>query len=616
MKIKLTIYMLVLITFISTLLTFINYYHSKQILFNNIINLAKTTTLNSRNSILEFLVYIKDISYNISRDYMIEEYTKDFNDIIKSALEKKFLEMYFKLPVIQAIRITDLDGNIKVFVREGKILSSDKEYTNINISTKDFFQQAKKDNNSEIILSNFERGRLPDTDNFCPAMIRTVVPIKVNGEKRGFLIVNFWGIKIGQFIDNFEKDSGMAFLVEVNNETEERNGIFLFHIDKKYEFANQFGSSYYFQNIYGKSLFDKLKNDSGIFKIDDDILSFNSIYPYKDKSRKWVICSIFYSSYYLGILNVLKNNLVTILFVSIFLSFFVSVLFSFRFFKPLNEIKLALNAYGKGDFNYRVDETKMDAELKEIVRNIYEMVNSLQKYIIEIEERQKKIELLNRLSSIGLLSSGISHELNTPLNSIILLCDILLEEAKKGKVNTDDINNIKNEAKRCVSIIKNLKLLDPQNKIQTNEVISIKEVLERNIKYFNNIFKKLHVESDIKDGTILANRVLINQVFFNIFLNAIEASDEECRIFVRSFEKDGEVWIVIKDYGRGMDEDTINNIFVPFFTTKQPDKGMGLGLSLVYKIVSDHNGKIEVTSKKGEWTEFTLRFLKYENFDN
>ncbi|UOD34935.1 sensor histidine kinase [Deferribacteraceae bacterium V6Fe1] len=616
MKVKLTIHILILVTVILTVLTTINYYQSKQILLLEVMGQAEAMTANSKSSIEEFLRYIKDISYNISRDYLVEKFLEDYDVNIKEKLEEKFLEIYSKLPIIQALRITDLQGHIKVFVREGEVLSRDKKYTEISLSEKDFFKEAVTSNSSEIILSNFERGKLPETTNFCPAMVRAVVPIMSNNKKIGYLIINFWGLKIGQFVSRFKKETGVAFLVEVNYMDKERNGIFLFHRDKSYEFANQYNTNYYFQNIYGKELFDKIKEDFGIYKINEDIFAFASVYPYKDKTRKWVICNTLYSNYYLSVLEVLKKNLLSIFIVSVFLSLFVSIFFTARFFKPLNEIKLALNAYGKGDFSYKVDETKMDKELNEIVINIYEMVKALQKYILEIEERQKRIELLNRLSSIGLLSAGISHELNTPLNSIILLCDIVIEESKNNEVNINDIVDIKNEAKKCVSIIKNLKLLDPQNKVQANDVVNIKEVIESNILYFKNIFNELVIESNLVDCNILGNRVLLNQVIFNILLNAIEASDVNCRITIEVFEKNGEVWIVIRDNGRGMDEETINNIFVPFYTTKNPQKGMGLGLSLVHKIVSDHNGKIEVKSKKGEWTEFVLRFDKYESFDN
>ncbi|MBZ4672213.1 MAG: integral rane sensor signal transduction histidine kinase [Deferribacteraceae bacterium] len=616
MKVKLTIHILILVTAILTILTTINYYQSKQILLLEVMNQAETITANSKSSIEEFLRYIKDISYNISRDYLVEKFLEDYDANIKEKLEEKFLEIYSKLPVIQALRITDLQGQVKVFVREGEVLSKVNNYKEISLYEKDFFKEAVADNLSEIILSNFERGKLPETVNFCPAMVRAVVPITFNNNKAGYLIVNFWGLKIGQFVSRFKKDTGVAFLVEVNNMNKERNGIFLFHRDKSYEFANQYNTSYYFQNIYGKEMFDKLKDDFGIFKINEDIFAFASVYPYKDKARKWVICNTLYSNYYLSVLEVLKKNLLSIFIISVFLSLFVSIFFTESFFKPLNEIKLALNAYGKGDFSYKVDEAKMDNELKEIMKNIYEMVSALQKYILEIEERQKKIELLNRLSSIGLLSAGISHELNTPLNSIILLCDILIEESKNDKVNMNDITDIKNEAKRCVSIIRNLKLLDPQNKVHVNDVVNIREVIESNILYFKNIFNNLVIESSLVDCNILGNSVLLSQVVFNILLNAIEACDSECRISIKVFEKDNKVCIIIRDKGRGMDEETINNIFVPFYTTKNSQKSMGLGLSLVHKIVSDHNGKIEVKSKKGEWTEFVLRFDKYESFGN
>jgi signal transduction histidine kinase len=618
MKIKLALYIITLITVILLLSTYFNYYHSGEIIEYEINNQAKILTSESKKSINAFLNHIKDITYLIAKDDAIKTYLKD-NYKNKKYIEDKLLNYNNHIGLIQALRITDLEGNIKIFIREGKILSRLQEFSSINISQKNFFKKILESKGETVLLSNFERGKLPETTKFCPAMIRTMFPIFVDNQKYGYLIINFWGLKIGEFISKIKPEIGFAFLVEVNLKDNDRNGIFLFHKNKYYEFANQYNTKYYFQNIYGDKYFQIIKNNkSGIININDNIMAFDSIYPYKDKNQKWIVCTVLYSSYYFNILNVLKRNLFSILSFSIFLSILVSLIFSSRFLKPIKYIKNALNIFGSGNLDYKINTSNMDKELKEIADSIQNMAQSLRGYICEIQDKQKKMELLNRLSSIGLLSAGISHELNSPLNSILLLCDLLLKNFNNtGTINIEDIKAIKEEAKKCVEIIYNLKLLDPKYRSSDiRDVIDLKDVIEKIVIYLQKDFSKINFKMKLESCKITGNRTLIQQAILNIVLNSIDAVKECGKININLKRNNNMIILEIEDNGEGIDESILGEIFNPFYTTKSPDKGMGLGLSLVYKIINDHKGMIDVESKKGIGTKFIIRFKVYEDSFN
>lgn len=106
----------------------------------------------------------------------------------KIYLEHLFLDYCGDIELIQAIRIVDTDGDIKVFMRECENISGAKDFEKINLKSKEFFQKVEKLDHSKIIFSNFERGKLPETTNFCPAMIRTSrSPHFVNEKKILFL---------------------------------------------------------------------------------------------------------------------------------------------------------------------------------------------------------------------------------------------------------------------------------------------------------------------------------------------------------------------------------------------------------------------------------------------
>nr|WP_223144602.1 HAMP domain-containing sensor histidine kinase [Deferribacter autotrophicus] len=265
--------------------------------------------------------------------------------------------------------------------------------------------------------------------------------------------------------------------------------------------------------------------------------------------------------------------------------------------------------------DFHIDTKNMSNELTEIAVSIQNMAQSLKGYINELQDKQRKMELLNRLSSIGLLSAGISHELNSPLNSILLLCDLLLKDFNNnGTINIDDIKTIKEEAKKCVEIINNLKLLDPKyTSSDIRDVIDLKDVIEKIVTYLQEDSSKINFKLDLESCKLIGNRTLIQQAILNIVLNSIDAIKDYGEIKINLKRDNDMIILEIEDNGEGIDESILDKIFDPFYTTKSPEKGTGLGLSLVYKIINDHNGKIDIQSKKNVGTKFIIRFRHYEN---
>nr|WP_149266795.1 hypothetical protein [Deferribacter autotrophicus] len=121
-----------------------------------------------------------------------------------------------------------------------------------------------------------------------------MIPIPIDKQKKGYLIINFWGLKLGEFISKINPKKGFAFLVEINSKDSKRNGIFLFHKNKYYEFANQYNTKYYFQNIYGDKYFNIIKEKkSGIININGNIMAFD-LFQYFKCSKKEFICHIIF----------------------------------------------------------------------------------------------------------------------------------------------------------------------------------------------------------------------------------------------------------------------------------------------------------------------------------
>ncbi len=214
------------------------------------------------------------------------------------------------------------------------------------------------------------------------------------------------------------------------------------------------------------------------------------------------------------------------------------------------------------------------------------------------------------LASLGEMTAGISHEVNNPLASIILLSEVLLAD-EMPKQTRRDIKVMQGEAKRAANIMRDL--LTYSRRVQPRmrrvdlhglikKVMDIRQYQEkvRNITITNNLLKgPLYVNGDSSQLT---------QVLVNLVMNAEEALKEskEGSIVVTS-QVDGErVKLSIADNGTGIPEENLNQIFNPFFTTKEVGKGTGLGLSTCYGIVTAHGGLIHTENNNMGGATFTV----------
>ncbi len=222
--------------------------------------------------------------------------------------------------------------------------------------------------------------------------------------------------------------------------------------------------------------------------------------------------------------------------------------------------------------------------------------------ITDIEKTKKQLELKKRLEVMGEMSAGIAHEFKNSLSTLKGYSQMIEEKSENSSVKkyankilkeVEDINSVVN------SFLLYAKPLNPEiTEITAND---IKEIIKTNFrKEKSNI--KLKASENFK---INSDLVLLKQCIVNIIKNSLEAiSNEKPQITVRLKKTENGGKLIFTDNGVGMSEDTISKIFIPFFTTKET--GTGLGLALCEKIVSELNGKISITSKKGEGTTVTI----------
>jgi PAS domain S-box-containing protein len=229
----------------------------------------------------------------------------------------------------------------------------------------------------------------------------------------------------------------------------------------------------------------------------------------------------------------------------------------------------------------------------------------------EYHQRQAKLSLNERLVSVGEMASGVAHELNNPLTSVIGLSSLLIKEDLSQEVK-EDLEAIYSEAKRAATIVKNL-LTFARKHAPERQLTQLNIVLENVLKLrdyehrVNNIQVKTKFDSDLPQ--VMVDQFQIQQVFLNLILNAEYSMIETHRqgilkLITRSV--DGNVKVSITDDGAGISRENMKHLFNPFFTTKEVGKGTGLGLSICYGTVTNHGGKIYAESQPGQGATFVV----------
>lgn len=314
------------------------------------------------------------------------------------------------------------------------------------------------------------------------------------------------------------------------------------------------------------------------------------------------------------------------LFSIIFIMFYVS--------RPISKISDGVAEIGKGNLQYRIDLQSKD-ELGGLAHEINSMAEKLDKAYTELQEwsetlnekvKEKNIELkkiyeqiirVEKLASLGKLSATVAHELNNPLEGILTYSKLItkkLSKANEDKRHDDLIKFttlISDESARCGRIVKDL-LVFSHDSVHDSQQNRISELIDKALLLINHHLQinNIVLEKEYSDtGIILkCDGQKIEQALVAMLINAVEAMSGEGVIKVKLEKAGTDVIIRLTDTGHGISDADMQNIFEPFYTTKEKGKGTGLGLSVAYGIINSHGGKIEVeeTSVKGTTFKITL----------
>ena len=230
------------------------------------------------------------------------------------------------------------------------------------------------------------------------------------------------------------------------------------------------------------------------------------------------------------------------------------------------------------------------------IEKLHESVRELNVSNKKLADTRQALKQSEKLAGMGQVSAGIAHELNNPLGIITLYSSILKDELEKESQAYQDITMINEQAERCKRIVGGLLNFARKNQVKPEkcDIISFLKHSFSSVIIPENIQQVFR--SKVTDSEIMIDTDQMMQVFTNLFKNAVEAMKDGGLLSVVVEQKNSDMEFRISDTGNGISEENRKKIFMPFFTTKEPGKGTGLGLPLAYGIVKMHKGKISVVS--------------------
>ena len=249
---------------------------------------------------------------------------------------------------------------------------------------------------------------------------------------------------------------------------------------------------------------------------------------------------------------------------------------------------------------------------KSKVKELEQVNIKLDSTLKKLKETQEKLVHTAQLSSLGQLSSGISHELNQPLQTISIIRALYKKQLKKINISNDTFNkydeDIKFAVNRMKKIIEHVKYFSRAEKgsfslININDALNNSLILTQQQMKNRAIKLNLNLQEDLP--LTRGDLRQIEQVSINMISNSIDAIDEDGQIDISSFFSGNEIIVKWKNNGPPIAKNIQESIFNPFFTTKDEGQGTGLGLSISFGIVQEHKGKLTVNSNE-QITEFTM----------
>jgi two-component system NtrC family sensor kinase len=326
--------------------------------------------------------------------------------------------------------------------------------------------------------------------------------------------------------------------------------------------------------------------------------------------------------------SIITNAIILTVIISAFSGLFIIILVN----RPLTKISKGIEEISNGNLDYKIklnskselaqvanEFNYMSTRLNTAYQEIREWSETLNLKVEEKNEELKKIyeqiTQIEKLASLGKLSATVAHELNNPLEGILtyskLISRKLTKLSKDGEYKDiiEFLNLISDESARCGKIVKDLLLFSHKDEGKFSKD-DLSKIIDKSLVLINHHLEINHInlkkEYKTENLNIECDSQKIEQALIAILINAIEAMNAGQTLRVSLDIEDNLAVVRITDQGKGISEKDLPNIFEPFYSTKNDNKGTGLGLAVAYGIIKQHRGKIVVENTSSEGTTFKI----------
>lgn len=255
-----------------------------------------------------------------------------------------------------------------------------------------------------------------------------------------------------------------------------------------------------------------------------------------------------------------------------------------------------------------IRNTKKNEEIREELRLLEQEKTTME----ELLEKSREVEHIQRLETIGTMTSGIAHEFNNMLTPIMGYSLMSMEMVDQNNTELiENLNEIYEASSKAKKLIRRLSELSRKETGSEFRLLSPDEVLRNTEEMTQVTFPEnveLVKEYHCPEKCILGDETQLSQVALNLVINAVQAMQEKGgTLFIRTMKEENSAVIIFEDTGPGIEAEQLGKIFTPFYTTKESGNGTGLGLAIVQHIIHEHNGEITVESEPGKGTKFRIR---------
>jgi len=573
---------------------------------------------------------------------------KSFMPILKSVahsenhpeinLLRRKINHYFEgfqtiLPGEFTLRVLDIHGDTLVKVSRQK--TSQAQYENIfgvdyvehQISTPEFVSLLKKLPRDDISFINLPHHILENENNIAFHLLDYAVPLYQDDTWLGTLVVTLNGEQIDHIVHNTTRlYKGKLIISENNPENSNRHGLLLYDEKNNLYIAQNRSSFFSLKERFSAPSFDEMINNTeGIISQNDSFVYYSEFFPYPNMLIGWIIATEIDAK----ILSTpfINNRLAIWLFAAAAL-LITLILTSFaakKISQPICRLAAQLKTFADGNHKQRANTQQSIAEVKALSNSFNYMADTLVHTQNERDKAQTMVLQNNKLASIGQMAAGIGHEINNPLNNILSYSTLISRTISKNAADIDaknlsnlqqDIDSLRNETLRASEIIKGILNFARQMPPQLG-MFSIKEWLEKSISLVQQTAKTHHIEIKLHytgNDTFEGDQAQLQQVIINLLINAIQASENNAVINIDAKCDDQQLEVTIQDEGHGINEEDLNNIYDPFFTTKEEGDGSGLGLSISLGIIESHQGSLIIQNNaQNKGTTATLTLPKQQH---